>query len=141
MSVVLPMEPTKLREVAQVLVLVWLSASLVALAVLYAVHLIEQHRTGDKQRDSRRWGARPGFGAPDADGSRVASCGISAKRHMKSVALVQPRVLRHQREAWCAAYAATASKPKSGAATVGIERILVILILVIILVFVATRLL
>ncbi len=138
------MEPTKLREVAQVLVLVWLAASLVALAVLYAVHLIEQHRTGDKQRkqrDSRRWGARPGFGAPDADGSRVASCGISAKRHMKSVALVQPRVLRHQQEAWCTAYAETASKPKSGAATVGIERILVILILVIILVFVATRLL
>ena len=47
------MEPTKLREVAQVLILVWLAASLVALTVLYAVHLIEQRRSADKQREQR----------------------------------------------------------------------------------------
>ena len=47
------MEPTNLREVVQVLVLVWLVASLVALTILYAVHRIEQRRTTDKQRNQR----------------------------------------------------------------------------------------
>ena len=50
------MEPIELREAVRVLVVVWLAVSVVALAVLYAVHLLEQRRTTDKPRKQRDWG-------------------------------------------------------------------------------------